>query len=56
MTVKDIPLTVMLSCSVLLVFVGLTVYLHPWESLAVALGVMLCAAAIRVAYFVIEGE
>lgn len=53
---KTIPLSVILSCVVLLIFVAITVYLHPWECLAVAIGMTLFAAAIRVAYFVSENE
>ena len=51
---KTIPLSVILSCVVLLIFSALTIYLHPWECLAVAVGMILFASAIRVAYFVSE--
>ena len=53
---KSIPISVILARVVLLIFVALTIYLNPMESLAVAIGVLLCGSAIRVAYFVIEGE
>lgn len=56
MTVKDIPVTVILACVVLLAFVAVTVYLHPAVCLAFAIGALICASGIRVAYFVIEGE
>lgn len=53
---KTIPLSVILAGIVLLIFTALSIYLHPWQCLAVSIGVLLCASAIRVAYFVIEGE
>ena len=53
---KSIPISVILACVVLIPFVAATIYLHPMECLAVAIGVLLSGSAIRVAYFVIEGE
>ena len=53
---KTIPLSVILACVVLLAFVAVTVYLHPAVCLAFAIGALICASAIRVAYFVFEGE
>lgn len=53
---KPFPISVILACVVLLIFVAVTIYLHPWECLAISIGVLVCAAAIRVAYFIIEGE
>jgi hypothetical protein len=53
---KSIPISVILASVVLLIFVALLVYLNPMECLAVVIGVLLCGSAIRVAYFVIEGE
>ena len=53
---KSIPISVILACVVLLIFVALTIYLHPMECLAVAIGVLLSGSAIRVAHFVFEGK
>jgi hypothetical protein len=53
---KLIPISVILASVVLFIFSAVTVYLHPLQCLAIAVVVLLAASAIRVAYFVIEGE
>ena len=53
---KTIPISVILACVVLLIFVAITVYLHPWYCLFVALVMILSASIIRVAHFVFEGK
>ena len=53
---KPFPISVFLACIVLLAFVAVTIYLHPQECAAVVLVVLPAISAIRVAYFVIEGE
>ena len=50
----QIPLSVILASVVLFVFSAVTIYLHPWECLAVGIGMILFVSTIRVAHFIFE--
>lgn len=53
---KHFPISVWISMVILLIVTAITVWTHPLECLQMAAILSVCAAVLRVAYFVIEGE